>query len=295
MGGRRNLLERLQGQLDPVHYNAAHWDGTRWDILRIPYIYQGSPSYGTIRYLFAFGPDDICFGNSTRWNGQQFHNVSLGGSIFVGIGSNKMWGNSATGDLYVVGNNGTIAYSPDRGSTWQRVESGTTLPIMDVYGSRQAGSGSYEILAVAEAHGTPGASKIYSVENNTAREITTMGLDSWGVEGIWFSPYRQYIVVGQGVWRAYAPNGTWRIDENLPRIASTSISGNAPNDIVVGGAFWLLAHWNGANWEAYFPRTNGSFVSVAVKGNMILAVGGIYNRAVAVIGRRFSRLSRQPE
>lgn len=81
-------------------------------------------------------------------------------------------------------------------------------------------------------------------------------------------------------------SGPWWFDDTLPRIATTSISGQALNDIVVCGAFWLLGHWNGVRWETYFPRTSGSFVSVAMKGDLIIAVGGTANKALVVDGRR---------
>ena len=44
---------------------------------------------------------------------------------------NKIWGSSSN-DLYVVGNNGKIAHY--NGTSWQRIESGTTLNINDIWG-----------------------------------------------------------------------------------------------------------------------------------------------------------------
>jgi len=132
------FLNDSSGQLDPLRYNAAHWDGSRWNVIRVPYIYQGTPFHSAIKCVFAFSDTDIWFSNSVHWNGQQFHNVDLAIQIFTGVGINKMWGNAATGELYVVGNNGTIAYSPDRGSTWRQLESGTTLGVQDIFGSPDA-------------------------------------------------------------------------------------------------------------------------------------------------------------
>jgi hypothetical protein len=86
------FLNDSSGNLDPILYNAAHWDGSSWRVTRIPYMYQGSPIYGPIRWIFALDESDIWFGNSVHWDGQQFHNVNIGTSIFYGIGSNKMWG-----------------------------------------------------------------------------------------------------------------------------------------------------------------------------------------------------------
>ena len=110
------------GQLDPLLYNLAVWNGKTWTVSRLAYMNQGYPSYSEIFWLFAISADDIWFGNSVHWNGQSFHNVDIGTSVFYGIGSNKMWG-SPNGKLYVVGNSGRIAYSSNHGTSWQRVES----------------------------------------------------------------------------------------------------------------------------------------------------------------------------
>ncbi len=97
-----------------LRYNALHFDGSVWELKRIPYIYNGSPIISRIRWIFAFNKNDIWFGNNVHWNGQNFNNANIAISIFSDLGKNKMWG-SHDGEFYVVGNQGTIAYSPDFG------------------------------------------------------------------------------------------------------------------------------------------------------------------------------------
>ena len=67
-----------------------------------------------------------------------------------------------------------------------------------------------------------------------------------------------------------------------------SIRGNGINDIFASGAFLELVHFNGSTWHSYrdeIPVTNGS-IRIAVKGNLVIAVGLSGQYAVAIVGRR---------
>ncbi|MBU1677708.1 MAG: glucosyl transferase, partial [Bacteroidetes bacterium] len=197
-----------------------------------------------------------------------------------------IWGTSSK-DFYVVGNNGNIAHydgSPS-GTGWKKIESGTTLPIRDLFGARDNRSGEYEILCVADSYGSLEGSKVLSIKNNIVRELWNDGRP-FGLDAIWFVPGRRYIVVGDGLWEARSPEGSWVLSSNLPMLHKTSIDANGLNDIFVCGAFWLLAHNNGVSWQTYFPFESGSFTAVVLKGNMVIAVGGADNKALVLIGRR---------
>ena len=280
-------LRDSTGQLDPQAYNMAQWNGVSWQFMRIQFFTicgQSSRTPYPAKSVFAFGANDVWIAmdgsQMARWNGTaQTATICMSDPFVI----NKIWGENPN-SIWAVGYGGRIGHYAN--GTWQRVESGTTLPIQDVYGARDNQSGQYEILCVAEAYGVPGGSKVLLIENASARELTTNGLESWGVEGIWVVPNRQYMVIGQGVWRSASPEGNWWLDNTLPGVATTSISGQSLNDITVCGAFWLLATWNGVRWQTYFPRTGGSFGSVAIKRNMLVAVGDIGNKAVVVRGTR---------
>ena len=127
-------LNDSTGHVDVQPYNVATWNGNKWTLRQIPYNYQSQPIYNPIHCIFAFNPSDIWLGNLVHWDGQSFGNVDIGTSIFYGIGFNNMWG-SPSGQLYVVGNQGTIGYSPDHGGSWQKITSGTTLRLNDIYSS----------------------------------------------------------------------------------------------------------------------------------------------------------------
>jgi hypothetical protein len=269
-------------------YNAVHWDGDEWNLKRITVLHNGNlitpPLYG----IFAFSEKEIWLsagvpikGDGISW--KQYHLFDMGILSQSDGHLTKIWGTSPS-DIYFVGALGTIAYY--NGSQWRKIESGTSLPILDVYGERDLKSGKYEILCVAEDYSTGGKSKILRIDNNIAREINTDSLLTCCLWGIWFIPNRQYIAVGDGLWQTNLMNGAWIRKKDFPALFKTSIRGATFNDIVVGGAFWLLAHWNGISWQTYFPMTSGSFTAVKIKDNIIIAVGGVDTKAAIVIGRR---------
>lgn len=289
-------LRDSTGQIDPVLYNAARWDGTRWTIFRIPYIYHGSPTYSPITTLFTFNENDIWFDNSVHWDGQQFRSVDLAVSIFYGIGLNKIWGNETTGELYVVGNSGTIAYSPNHGTAWQRVESGTTLAVRDIWGATNARTGECEILALASTY-TPElqGSMVFRITGNSATPISTTGM-SPDMLSTWFVPGRRYYAVGAGIhqkrmlsdsaWSVYPPGA-------VTRYYSGGIRGQDVNDIFVVGSFGEVVHFNGQSWFRYFsdvPLPTGAYGGISVRDRLMMTVGLVGTstgtRGAVLIGRR---------
>lgn len=263
---------------EPSRYNLAIWDGSSWRVERLNY--QGASP--VIRTVFAFGPNDVWLDPWFHWNGHVFQQMSID-PIFIGVNINKMWG-SPDGRLYVVGNLGFIAERSPTG-TWRRLESGTTLPIMDVYGARNSHTGTYEVLCVSADPGLPGHSQVLKIENMTVHELATH--PEWEPWSIWFVPGRLYIHAGDGLWETRLPGGSWVRNNGLPAWFKESVRGQAINDAAVCGAFWLLATWNGIRWQTHFPRTSSAALGgVAIQENLLVAVGFMGNNAVVIQGRR---------
>lgn len=82
-----------------------------------------------IHSVFAINENDIWFDPWFHWNGQNFQELPID-PIFIGVGVNRMWGNSD--EIYVVGNNGFIAHRNSNGQSWQQISSGTELPLIDI-------------------------------------------------------------------------------------------------------------------------------------------------------------------
>jgi hypothetical protein len=265
-------------------FSVASWNGQTWQLKRL--YYNGTNIITAIRGIWVAGPNDIWLaaGSVFHWDGVSSQ-AQLSFSRLALPDPNatieKLWGSPDVG-LYGVGNAGTIVHR-DLNGTWRRVESGTGLPIMGIHGARKE-NGGYEILCVSADPNIPGHSQVLAIENTAVREMATNPL--WEPWGIWFVPGRRYLHAGDGLWEAHVPNGPWVRNGQLPAQFKTSIDGQGFNDIVVGGAFWLLVHWNGVNWQSYFPRTSGSFTSVDIKDDLIIAVGGTGNRALVIQGRR---------
>lgn len=125
---------------------AAHWNGSQWELLRIPYIFQGDSFYNPIYAIFAFNTYDIWFGigNLIHWNSAKYIPIDIS-TVFPSL-VNKIWG-SSRGDMYVVGNNGNIAHY--NGQSWKRIESGTISVIGDISGI-QSKNGEYVKYCAAD-------------------------------------------------------------------------------------------------------------------------------------------------
>ena len=55
---------------------------------------------------------------------------------------------------------------------------------------------------------------------------------------------------------------------------------------VIVGALGLVAHYNGVDWHVYSELNNAGYTSVALKGNLAVAVGETNGRGFVAVGRR---------
>ncbi|MFN0156517.1 MAG: hypothetical protein ACKVRP_00430 [Bacteroidota bacterium] len=273
------FLRDSTGQLDPVYYNLAKWNGQQWNFIRIKsncrlYFPNCGPETLAIasgRAIFSFGPDDIWLAaggihhfDGTRWTEHK---------VVVEVGqSNKIWGSSSS-NLWVVGNNGLIVYY--NGNNWQRLESGTTLDVRDIYGATDSG-GQVQILALASTFTVQTQeSSILKVTVNSATGIDNSGL-SPDMAGIWYVPGRKYYAVGAGVhtkrflsdslWFRYPPGV-------ITSFASGGIRGSDLNNIFAVGSFHEVVHFNGVSWHSYFPAEPSAYSDISIYGNTVMIAG----------------------
>ncbi|QOJ30336.1 MAG: glucosyl transferase [Ignavibacteriales bacterium] len=250
------------GNPDPNAYNAVHWDGSRWELRRIPFYYNGHPIFVVIRAIFAFNANDIWFGGGVRWDGVTFKHVPMNISFPSYV--NKIWG-SSSGNIYIVGNSGNIAHY--NGTSWKKIESGTTLHINDVWGDYNTMSKKWEIHCVGSNQFIDEGRTLLSIEENKATPINDSGL-SWALNSIWFKTRRKYIIGGDGLYISASTSEVWKRDISQPPYYKTAVRANGLNDIFVVGAFGLILHYNGSTWHSYLPETylnNGAYGRVAVK------------------------------
>jgi hypothetical protein len=278
-------LDSADGAPDPFPYNAVHWDGTSWQLRKITVQTVYGPVTSPLEGVFAFSSGDIWLiatdpmhGDGNTWTDYDVRGIIGDGGLTV----SKGWGTSSS-NMFFVGRAGSIVHY--NGASWTKIATGTSLAFNDIYGSGG------QILAVCTQDNPPGDG-IYNIQGNTATQIPSNPINQ--IEeffSIWFVPNQQYYVVGDGIYQKNSlSDGTWINGPlDITHYATTKVRGNNINDVVVVGAFGEFLHWNGVRWKSYIDQTglsNGSYTSVAVSGNLVVAVGGNNAQAVITMGTR---------
>ena len=269
-------------------YNAAHWDGSSWELKRISVQYHGNlitpPLYG----VYAFSATDIWFssgvpiyGDGTNWT--QYHLFDMG---ILGQDDGyltKIWGTSSS-NIYYVGTLGTIVHYQN--GTWSKIESGTTTNINDIWGINDSVANNSLVLCTVSSRYELGDYKLLSISGNTANEY--FGWPFTRLYGIWFnSPFEIYIV-GDGAY--VYKNYSLKLISLPTNYFLTRVKGNDLNDIYISTSNALIFHFNGTKWKEVSNGINGSYEGMDIKGNEIVVVGydiegGIVGKAVITIGR----------
>ena len=197
------------------------------------------------------------------------------------IDVSKAWGINSN-SMYFVGSGGNIVYY--NGISWTKITSGTSLTFNDIYGSGG------QILAVCIQFSPPGEA-IFNIQGNNATQISSSPVSQHQFFSIWFVPDRQYYIVGDGIYQKNSlSDSTWRNGPlDITNYGTTKVRGNGTNDVFIVGAYGEFLHWNGARWMSFIAQTSladGYYGSVAVSGNLVVAVGQNGIQAVITIGRR---------
>ncbi len=272
-------------------YNAVHWDGNEWELKRIPYYFNSQAYYHPIQSVFAFNETDIwlCGNGVMNWDGTNFRSLGISPIVWGPYQMNKIWG-SDNSNLYIVGNNGSIAHY--NGTNWQRIESGTTLNINDIWGDFNEKTQEWEILAACGniLHGLENERAIIKIHNiNRVSMLNSTGA-IWPLNGVWFSVSKRYYVNGSGIYYTHKLGENW-IGKPLEitQFFIRKIRGNNINDVFASGDYGETLHFNGNSWKSFFNETflsNGTYLSVNLKNNLVIAVGYQSAKAVITIGNR---------
>jgi len=287
-----NVRDSSGGWRNP-NYNIAHWNGSRWELITVNFVYFYGAGPSEAYSVFAFGTNDIVvssLGSVMHFNGNRWDNLGYLFTADTTIGTaQKLWGTSLN-NLYGVGTNGSIVHW--NGSAWQRIESGTTLPMNDIWGARNPISGETEVLAVGSYVNQNQGKILLRIQNSAVTPLADSGLPS-NLSGLWFMPGRRYYVVGGGIYQKTTLEGSSAWVGYAPGIVTSyytnSIRGQGINDVVAVGAFGEVVHWSGLTWRNYIGTTglgNGSYYAVQVRGSLVIAVGLVGNRAVVLRGNR---------
>ncbi len=265
-------------------YNAVHWDGVEWELKRLRYYGNCSAvEFPPLYAIWAFSASDIIITNGGSIGWYDGNTVKLDCEVHPLLSGaiNKIWGTSDN-DIYVVGNNGNIAYFNGQ---WTKIESGTDAKISDIWGTGISTSNQSSIYCSVPSGLEPSKRRILSIgENNIVDSIHWNGKIA---TSCWTKTGKIIYTSGDGIYTN--KTGSWTAEPITPGSYTYRIRGNNLNDIFVCGNYGYLAHYNGVSWKV-FPellQLNGSALySLSVKDNLIVAVGSDGDKALIVIGDR---------
>ncbi|RMH75197.1 MAG: glucosyl transferase, partial [Calditrichaeota bacterium] len=251
-------------------YNAVHWNGSEWELKRIPFIGACSAvDYPPLRTVGAFNSQEIYFSNGgsiVSFDGSDF-NMDCGMNSLLSGAIIKIWGTDSD-NLYTVGGGGSIVHYD--GSGWRRIESGTELSVYDIWGYTDAMKDNL-VLAIASLKYQLNTPKLLEITPSSARSRYFPIYN--GLHSLWFaSPYKIY-VCGGGIH--VGTGHQWTREPDLPEIFYNRIRGTGLNDIWAVGDFGVVVHFNGFTWRHYpqFFLTTGNYESLAVIEGLAVAVG----------------------
>lgn len=172
----------------------------------------------------------------------------------------------------------------------KKIESGTDLNINDIWGDYNEKTGEWEILAVASNYGTGLEKKVLMIKDNVVLNVPTSP-QMQPLLTTWFIPNRQYYVAGAGIYqKKLLEDSLWKNNAtDITTFSTTSIRGNDINDIIGVGAFGDFIHYNGVNWKNDYEEPllgYGTYGSIEIKNNLLIAVGDNYDQAIILMGVR---------
>ena len=279
-------LDSADGAPDPFPYNAAHWDGNSWTLMKITVQTKYGPVTAPFYGIVAFSSNDIWIssglpihGDGANWTQYDLYTMGV-------LGSNdgyltRAWGSSSR-NIYFVGTSGSIVHYAN--GSWSKITSGTSLQFNDIYGS------GVQILAVCLQFDPPGG-EIFSIQGNTATLISSSPIQGDQLYGIWFIPNQRYDLALDfgGIYEKRSLSDTGWVPLEITGAATTGVRGNSVNDIVVVSATGDLLQWNGVVWKSFRNQTGlagNSYARVAISGNVVIAVGVNGTQAAITMGMR---------
>lgn len=265
-------------------FNAAHWDGEKWELKRIYYYDNGNQIYSSIHSLLAFSTDDIWFGWGIHWDGLNFKSQPM--DITFPHHLRKMWGLSSS-DFYIVGTDGSIAHH--EGQNWVKITSGTSSDFQDIWGVQYSENGETIIVAIASTLFKNEEIAAIRINSNDTKKLNINGLPS-NLSGIWSANGNRWYICGDGLFTKKGGDKRWSNVSEVPNIFLRRIRGNNSNDIFIVGDLGLIYHWNGMTWRNFTDQP-GNYSGLAIKEDIVVVAGiipeGIVSGAAKIlIGKR---------
>ena len=278
-------LKDSLGTPDPHAYNAVHWDGQTWKLFKLQFFTFCGQSYTSsypAKAIYAFDSENIIISSNSQLT--YLRNEKQIRTECVSVSVNKIWGTSSS-DLYIAGNNGSIAHYD--GSKWTMIESGTGADINDIFGAINSSTGETGIYVVA-------SSILYNPERKFIKIVDNKIVYQKDFEyeiflsSVWLAAGRKiYVTTWNGKIYTFN-NNHWKILDYKTEYAQTHIRGTDYNDIFVAGSFGFLTHFNGVTWKQITDVNQISSVisSIDINNKTIVVVGTLGSKATVKIGKR---------
>lgn len=272
------------GQLDPQPYGVAHWNGSEWELMKVPYHdFNQNVKYPGPLFSVAYIDNNIyvvSYANLLEWTGIDWEEkaffmeqIPFDGQVL------KMWGYDEN-NIYCVGRKGAIYYY--FGTDWQRIESGTDSNINDIWGITDRNGNKY-IICPAYDFGSGGDKKLVSINNNIVSEIPWV--ENRELYTVWFKTTNLIFAGGEGLF--YRTKNQWS-EVVQPALFKFRVRGQEMNDIWTVGGYGFAAHYNGESWKTFdeVSLTAGNYLGLAIKENTVAMTGNDGSKAVISIGKR---------
>jgi hypothetical protein len=295
------FTEDSLGNLEYPAHNAAHWNGTAWELKRISVMFRGNIITPVLEGVFTYSSTQIWFAGSIPIQGDGTNWAAYDIRAFTGydtLSVSSCWGLSSS-LMWFVGSAGSIVCL--NGSTWQRQESGTTLWLSGVWGVSSTeiyATGNQRAFArgvVLKGDGQAWQTMIVSESTDTVGLFHSKLYGA--MEGLWVDERKTLYTVGNMMY--HYKHGKWDYVRSLPGNSLggnpnylyggylTDVQGNASNDIFICGQINTLSHFNGKSWVEVGPpyrplNFDMSWYSVAVRGGTACAVGSLAGRGLVI-------------
>ena len=275
-------------------YNAAHWDGIKWELILIPVkAFGGHFSRAPLRAIFCIRNELWVIGDAGGYAHLKNNNWSTEFNDVASATTNKIWGPSVN-RLYFVGPSGAITYYD--GQSFQKMESNTDVNITDIYGTLDG----KEIWACGW-NDSDGNSVLLRLNGNKWEKIyeknvltNNLPYNSF-LSSLWIDDNKAFFLTGiaYGIVKHSIVDKRMAIADLFNRNNfAYRIRGNAVNDLFLAGDAGMVWHFNGTSWRQYLELFNQNSIlrSVSIKGNIVIAAGlyfsDILSKALVIKGKR---------
>ena len=276
-------------------YSAAHWDGNKWEYVR----FKWKPDYtlAPVLSIWIFSKDNIWIST-----GAIYHKTSS--SITLKYKNDfsklervtKLWAASEN-EIYGVGTRGLIVKYD--GNSWTRMESGTDVDLLNVWGEKDKKTGQTHVFA-AGSRGDRQYGVVLELKNGQWLHRFDENHPIFGKEddhshpdAIWVfkdSVYTTFAGYDDSYMVRHDKNNysfNYSIIHSESQGAIMGINGNAYNDIFFVGYRDVVLHYNGKSFKKYFqfPYVDARYYSVKQKGNYVFACGNTVGSHLAIVLR----------